>query len=107
MPTDWYIKNRLKEMGIEQTSKKRNFYCYTEESLKLEIEKEIPIPPRNKHHTPIGIIRKTAIRMEINDSVEVEKQSLVRCMIEALKRENKKGTSRRMPNGKFRVWRIK
>ena len=106
MTVDWYIKKRLNEMGIESNSKKRNFYCYTEKNLKLNIEPGIPIPPKNKFHNPKGIIRQTAIKMEINDSVKCENQNIVRCIMEALRRENKKGTSRRTSNGKFRVWRI-
>jgi hypothetical protein len=68
------------------------------------IERDIPVPPKAFGVRKSGKWKQLAEKMQIGDSVELEKQSEVKALYAALRNINKRGIQRKI-NGKLRVWR--
>ena len=66
----------------------------------MRIDKNVPIP---RKYARINKWQKTADKMSAGDSVLVSSASERAAMINALKAQGKKATSRQWENG-FRVW---
>lgn len=67
------------------------------------IERNIPVPPKSYSTKKWGKWQLLAEKMEVGDSIELSKQSEVKALYGALKKNNKRCIQRKI-DGKLRVW---
>lgn len=69
------------------------------------IERNIPVPPKTTGPRSAGKWQQLAEKMQVGDSVELDKQIEAKSLYGALKKASKRCIQRKI-NGKLRVWRI-
>lgn len=74
------------------------------ESEEIIIDEGIPIPPKRKRWSKYIKLLDT---MEIGESFEIGSTYAVQNFYHLSIRNGKRVRSKKLPNGKFRVWRIK
>ena len=70
--------------------------------MKLKIEKNIALPPRRAG----GEVNATARRMEVGDSVKVDKYQ-VTALCQGIRRHGSQAAMRKIDDKTWRVWRTK
>jgi len=71
----------------------------------MKIEKNIPIPARQKTGKPMSVESKTALKMKPGESVFIPERKMYMRLISALRKANLSYVSRAVDGG-WRIWRV-